>query len=416
MIRVFARRRAEEFDSLVEGTSTSEADATRHAELLELVGSLRESAPVEPRPAFVADLRERLMAAAETELATAPTDRAPGTAVQDRLTVARRSPRERRLAVAIGGFAIVGATTSMAVAAQSALPGDVLYPLKRAIENAHTGLSVDDERKGSTLLANASDRLEEVDRLTRAAEAEQVDVARVEETLATFSSQATEASDLLLGAYEADGDDAALAELQDFTDRSFESLNQLAASVSDEVRAALVPVGNVLAAIEAAVQQACPTCTNVLTTLPQWMLASADQLATSSLTDLIGSTGGTAPDPKPGTGKSGGGDLGGKPGPAVGKPPTAPPAGVPSLPVPTGGAAGGGGSGGGGSGGSGSPTKPGKNAVDDLVNGLLGNGGGSTPTEQPQLPIVGDVLQGVGETVGGVLDGITKPLQPTPKP
>ena len=53
----------------------------------------------------------------------------------------------------------------MAVAAQSALPGDALYPLKRAIENAETGFSVSDEAKGSTILGNASGRLDEVDAL-----------------------------------------------------------------------------------------------------------------------------------------------------------------------------------------------------------------------------------------------------------
>lgn len=414
MIPVFARRRAEEFDALVEGTSTGADDADRYAGLLELVGSLREVTPVEPRPEFVADLRERLMAAAETDLVPASDASTPRTAIEDRLTVPRRSPRERRFAAAVGGLALVGATTSMAVAAQSALPGDVLYPLKRAIENAHTGLSVDDERKGSTLLANASDRLEEVNRLAHEAPDEEVDVRRVEETLATFSSQATEASDLLLGAYEAEGDEKALTELQEFTDRSFESLDQLAADVGDDVRAALVPVGNVLAAIEAAIQEACPTCTDVLTTLPPWMLTSAEQLATSSLADLVGSNGGVAPEQEPGSGGSGGGAVEGKPDPAVGKPPAPAPAGVPSLPLPapTGGAASGGGSTGGGT----DTPKPGKNVVDDLVNGLLGPGGGTDPNGQPKPPTVGDVLQGVGEGVGGLLDTITKPLQPTPKP
>ncbi|HTW14261.1 MAG TPA: DUF5667 domain-containing protein [Nocardioides sp.] len=415
MIPVFARRRAEEFDALVEGTSTG-ADDARYAELLDLVGSLRESTPVEPRAEFVADLRERLMAAAETDLVPASDTTTPRTAVEDRLTVARRSPRERRLAAAIGGLALVGATTSMAVAAQSALPGDVLYPLKRAIENAHTGLSVDDERKGSTLLANASDRLEEVNRLAHEAPAEEVDVRRVEETLATFTSQATEASDLLLGAYEAEGDEEALTELQEFTDRSFESLDQLAADVGDDVRAALVPVGNVLAAIETAIQEACPACTDVLTELPPWMLTSAEQLASSTLADLVGSSGGVAPEPEPGAGGSGGAAVDGKPDPAVGKPPAPAPAGVPSLPLPapTGGAAGGGGSTGGG--GTDPQPKPGKNVVSDLVNGLLGPGGGTDANGGPKPPTVGDVLQGVGEGVGGLLDTITQPLQPTPKP
>ena len=54
---------------------------------------------------------------------------------------------------------------SMAVAAQSALPGDALYPVKRAIENAETGFQVSDDAKGQHLLAHAAGRLDEVDEL-----------------------------------------------------------------------------------------------------------------------------------------------------------------------------------------------------------------------------------------------------------
>ena len=112
----------------------------------------------EPRPEFVADLRSRLMAEAETALV--PTD------VSRLQLPARRTGRERRIAAVVGGLAIVGATTSVAVASQSALPGESLYPIKRVIESAHTGLSVGEARKGSTELANASSRLDEVAALT----------------------------------------------------------------------------------------------------------------------------------------------------------------------------------------------------------------------------------------------------------
>ena len=148
-----ARKRADEFDTLVEAAASGRSvDDARFGDLLELVGTLREAPHVEARPEFVADLRERLMTAAATELSPV-TPAAAST--HERLTVApRRTARERRLAVAVGGLAIVGASTSMAMAAQSALPGDVLYPLKRAMENAHTGVSVGDSSKGTTLLAH----------------------------------------------------------------------------------------------------------------------------------------------------------------------------------------------------------------------------------------------------------------------
>ena len=119
---------------------------------------------VEARAEFVSDLRERLVLAAETEL-VAPDS--PAALPNGSPSPPAVRQRERRLAVALGGFAIVGATTSMAVAAQSALPGEVLYPLKRAMENAEAGFSVSDEAKGNTILGNASGRLDEVDALTQ---------------------------------------------------------------------------------------------------------------------------------------------------------------------------------------------------------------------------------------------------------
>ena len=45
----------------------------------------------------------------------------------------------------------------MAVASQGAIPGDALYPVKRAIENTQAGFSVGDDAKGETVLGNASD-------------------------------------------------------------------------------------------------------------------------------------------------------------------------------------------------------------------------------------------------------------------
>ncbi|HEU5454413.1 MAG TPA: hypothetical protein VFU85_01885, partial [Nocardioides sp.] len=63
-----ARRRAEEFNTLVEDPSTGGLHDARYAEFLDIVASLRDAPAAQPRPEFVADLRERLMTAAETVL------------------------------------------------------------------------------------------------------------------------------------------------------------------------------------------------------------------------------------------------------------------------------------------------------------------------------------------------------------
>ncbi len=71
MTPLFAHRAAEEFDRALEGRA-SRSGAERHADLLGTVETLRRMPPVEARPDFVADLRTRLMTAAETDLVPAP--------------------------------------------------------------------------------------------------------------------------------------------------------------------------------------------------------------------------------------------------------------------------------------------------------------------------------------------------------
>src|SRR5262245_7418358 len=157
-----ARRRAERFDSLVEGGRRDDVDQATSG-LLELVGALRSVPEAQPRPEFVADLRQRLVVAAAAELKPA---RARECDDVERLTIRpTRTRRERRIAIAIGTVAVLGATTSMAYASQSAIPGDTLYPLKRAIESTETGLHRSDDGKGEAMLGNASARLHEVDEL-----------------------------------------------------------------------------------------------------------------------------------------------------------------------------------------------------------------------------------------------------------
>ena len=141
-----ANRRAERFaalvDALEEPGSTTVADE-RYASLLEVVGTLRavaDEAPA-PRADYVADLRSRLMAEAETALV--PTDA--------RLMLRQRHPTTRkhnRFTAAAAGLVLVGSSAGMAVAAQTSVPGDGLYPLKRGLENVGERLSLSDAGRG----------------------------------------------------------------------------------------------------------------------------------------------------------------------------------------------------------------------------------------------------------------------------
>jgi hypothetical protein len=386
-----ARRSAERFDALLEGDEPGIVDHQgldrQTAELLEVVGAMRSAYRVEARPEFVLSLRERLMVAAESELTTLD----DSTDIDRRLTISpRRTPRERRLAIALGGFAIVGATTSMAVAAQSALPGDALYPLKRVMENAETGFHVSDDAKGTTILANASGRLDEVDELARHGQGSSEDI---EKTLNTFADQATQASDLLLADYAQTGHESSINQLRDFTATSIAALGSLEAVIPEGAEDALLNAADVLFAIDETAAQVCPACTGEgITEIPAPLMAAGGQSLDDAQQSLVGDNVGAAPavkqskDPKPETSAAGGDDPGGTDAPSD-------PVSVPPTPGSNGG------------------TGAGPGAGSDPSNGVsvnLGAGGGGKDgkKDKPDLEEVKDVVDQVVKDVDEAVDGL----------
>jgi len=377
-----ARRRAEEFAALVEDPSTAGPDEARYSELLEVVAALGETRAPEARPEFVADLRARLLAEAETALVPVDTSR---------LTLPpRHKARERRLAVAVGGLALVGATTSMAMAAQSSLPGDSLYPVKRAIEDVRTGLSVGEGQKGSAMLANAGDRLDEATQLSHGDRAQ--DDLAVADTLNDFTDQAAQASDLLLGDYQQTGNQASIDQLRAFTARSLDQLTALESVVPADARDELMHAAQVLITIDDATHQACPSCdgggiTQIPPVFTPASAATGNPFTTSQPAAHHGRHrhGSKAGDGTPNL-------------PSVGQGPLPP--GSVTDPV-TGGTTGGGDQSGS------SPTDP----ITSLTDGLTG--GGSQPTSSPDVPGVKNTVKDVTNDVGQILDGATGTVQDT---
>jgi hypothetical protein len=365
-----ARRRAEEFAALVDGRGDGPGD--RHHDLVELVTALRGTPLVAPRPEFVTDLRAALMAEAEVAL----------TPVDSRLALPAhtRTRRDRRFAIAAGTVALIGAGSSMAVAAQDALPGDALYPIKRVIEGAQTTLTVDEVSKGEALLANASGRLAEVSALQGRNTPE--GIAAMPATLDDFSAQADNAADVLLAEYARTGDRDAVTELRTFAATSMDTLVRLGAELPSSVRSSLEHAAQVIKQIDDRAAAACPECGGGIDEVPPMFLRSfSDGLVSPATT-------GTAPPvvitpiapstPRSGTGSGGSGtDGGGDPTPSGG-------AGTPSLPTDGGG------------------SDPAGDPVRDLTKKVLGD----QPASAPKDPVkeVGDkvvdpLLDGVGDTV-----------------
>jgi Domain of unknown function (DUF5667) len=392
-----AQRRADDFDTLVEQSTggVSSAGSPRDIELLELVGALRAVPDPQPRPEFVADLRSRLMAEAETALV--PVD------VAKLKLPARRTTRERRVAALVGGLAIAGATTSVAMASQSALPGESLYPIKRVIESAHSGLSLGEARKGNTELANASSRLDEVTALTQ--DDGLGDDERIAHTLGTFTEQATAGADLLLADYAHHDRASSIATLRDFASSSMDRLIDLEPQIPYAARDELIAAANTLAQIDAEAEQQCATCGGTpITSIPLPFAGETIDLPAVPSAQPAGRSG---DDAGKGKGKKHGTHQG------------TDPQGDPALPdvdgvVPPGSVL--------------DPANPTQSAtpnpLKDLTDGLTGVLTGKTPTDgkspsdgtSPTASPLNQVVDGVDGILHGVLDPVTGLLLPSGLP
>ena len=265
-----ARRRADEFEALLTrtpGAPLTDREAARFAELVALVSDLRALPEVAPRAEFVGSLRERLMAEADTVLVRQPP------APQRLAMPSTTRPRDRRLATLLGGAALVGATATMAVAAQTSLPGESLYGVKRGIESAQVRLADDDAARGRTLLAQAETRLTELEELAAGTGgAEQL----VPDTLDAFTEQSGEGVRSLLTSYgSGGGTDADVQVARAFTSTSMDRLDALQGTLPDSASDELLAAGRTLTDLDTEISTACGLCDGALTTTPDFLNASA---------------------------------------------------------------------------------------------------------------------------------------------
>lgn len=249
MTPLFAHRAAEEFDRALEGRA-SRASAERHADLLGTVETLRRMPQVEARADFVADLRTRLMTAAETDLVPAPQ-------VARRVAPTRTpaTPARRRLGTVAASLVIVGGTAGMAAAASGALPGDSLYPVKRGVEDISTAVHVGDASKGRTLLDQAATRLDEARQLqTGTAD----DRARVADALQDFRATANDGADRLFRAYADGADHGDIAYVRDFADSGMKSIGDMSGNPADTDD--LLQSADTLAQLDEQAKNLCAAC------------------------------------------------------------------------------------------------------------------------------------------------------------
>lgn len=207
-------------------------------ELALLVG-LAQQLPtprVSPDPAFVARLRDRLVAEAERQPLPSAVDERAAEVVRTTAPTGPRTVRLPRGGRLLAGLATVAVLLAVALGGLStrALPGDTLYPVKLMIGDAQVRLASSDLGRGKALLSQVDTRLDEVDALVAAGDPRP---RLVDDTLARASDDLGAAQRQLLSTGSGAPDPAAL---QVLADAGAQATGRLAA-LRDRVPLASVP-------------------------------------------------------------------------------------------------------------------------------------------------------------------------------
>ncbi|MGJ9422094.1 DUF5667 domain-containing protein [Aeromicrobium sp. CF3.5] len=229
---------AESFERAWTSRSTRDIRARRAPQddvdaLLRTAELLTRSAAIQPTEQFTSDLRARLMTEAADVLVAVPATSGTDRRVAGNVAPAQ-SPRRRRLAGLAAAIVASTATVGLVSSSASAVPGDVLYPVKRGVESVQLAVHRDDAGRGQTQLDQASERLLEAWTLDSTGHDD-----RVAEALDAFSEQATDGSTALFEAYDSEGDAGRVDAVTTFATGSSDTLVNMSENLPADAQAAL---------------------------------------------------------------------------------------------------------------------------------------------------------------------------------
>lgn len=253
MIRRGAPHDAQSFDDAWTSGDPSHASA-EVSELIRTAELLCRSAVAEPAAQFRTDLRARLMIEAADVLVVdpAPAHADPTPHVP---AATRTHPVRRRLAgLTAAAVAAVG-SVGMITTSATAVPGDVLYPVKRGVESVQLALHRGDTSRGEFQLNQARERLAEAWWL----DSNDKD-ARVADVLETFSDQATEGSTSLFTAYDNNSVTAAIDTVNDFAADATVTLAALSDDLPADAQAALDLAARTVTSLASQASTLCSAC------------------------------------------------------------------------------------------------------------------------------------------------------------
>ena len=220
------------------------------ADLVRFAESLCEAAVAEPSPMFRESLRTQLMTEAETVLVPMPAKSSPAPARETR-------PVRRRVASLTAAMVASAGVVGIVASSASAVPGEMLYPVKRSVESVELALHRDDASRGSFQLRQASERLAEARELSSKGASEQL----IAETLEDFASQAESGSTALFNDYTGNGEKKSIRTVNDFAIEATADLSalssQLPPGADDSFDAATATISD----LATQASSLCVTCT-----------------------------------------------------------------------------------------------------------------------------------------------------------
>ncbi|MCD9200069.1 DUF5667 domain-containing protein [Aeromicrobium wangtongii] len=221
------------------------------ADLLRVAEDLcQDAAALQPATAFRESLRTQLMTEAVTVLTPLPPTERP--------TSRTAPPRPARRRVARLTVALVATAGAVGIVASSAsaVPGEMLYPVKRTVENVELQLHRDDASRGAFQLEQASTRLSEARRLST--EGRSPDL--IAETLEDFSSTATAGSVRLFSDYTDNGKEKSIRAVNDFAAASSVDLSALSRQLPEQAADAVTAAADAVTDLAAEAAALCTSC------------------------------------------------------------------------------------------------------------------------------------------------------------
>jgi hypothetical protein len=270
-------RRNDDAQSFEEAWSGRTPRDEHIADLVRFAENLCEAAAVEPDLAFRDSLRTRLMDEAATSLVKTPRATRPAAA-----PVHEAHPVRRRLAGLTAALVASAGIVSAVASSASAVPGEILYPVKRGVESVELTLHRSDASRGSFQLAQASERLAEARELTAKGGSESL----VVKTLESFSEQATNGSGDLFADFSDSGQEKSIRKVNDFAAAASVDLSALSTQLPTGADDSFTAATEAISDLATQATSLCSACTT----------ADVESLV-SAVTDLRKDTPATRPEP-----------------------------------------------------------------------------------------------------------------------